>query len=265
MIYNILKCIPMLLVTILILLFWIDPFIAFIATFLGALLIIPSIIAVVCITIASRRMVNKSQKFMFGWGLFIVLFSLVYLTFQYPRQQCDATIMAKHYEEKAKDMEQFISYLDRALDDSASVKLEFEYGKASIFHVAAKGDSVMSCHWDDAEEKKDSLMQVVGLTPVEYDKIHNFLRSLDCIGAEMTKAHLNAETVINFRRVGMGMYSFVLYNTSISSKEKEEFMSNYMYIPYNDKAVFMYQGGGFGRQAFPSEEKEAFLKEHKPW
>lgn len=45
MIYNILKCIPMLLVTILILLFWIDSFIAFIATFLGALLIIPSIIA----------------------------------------------------------------------------------------------------------------------------------------------------------------------------------------------------------------------------
>ena len=265
MINNILKSIPMLLVTMLIVLFWIDPFIAFFAAILGALLFIPSIIAVICITITSRRMENKSQKFMFGWGLFIVLFSIVYLVFQHPRQQCDATIMAKHYEKKAKDMEQFISYLDRALGDSASIQLEFEYGKASIFHVAAKGDSSMSCHWDDAEEKKDSLMQVVGLSPAEYDKIHDYLRSLDCIGVEMTKAHLNAETVINFRRVGLGMYSFVLYSTPISAKEKEEYMSDDMYIPYNDKVVFMYGGGAFGSQAFPSEEKKAFLKEHKPW
>lgn len=255
----------MLLVTILILLFWIDPFIASMAAFWGALLFIPSIIAVICLTITSRRMENKSQKIMFGWGVSIALFFIAYWVFQHPKQQCNATIMAEHYEKHSAELGQFLSFVDRALDDSASVKLEFEYGKASIFHVAAKGDSVMSCHWDDAEEKKDSLMQVVGLTPVEYDKIHNFLRSLDCIGVEMTKAHLNAETVINFRRVGMGMYSFVLYNTSISSKKKEEFMSNYMYIPYNDKAVFMYQGGGFGRQAFPSEEKETFLKEHKPW
>lgn len=255
----------MLLVSILILLFWIDPFIAFMATLLGALFIIPSVVAVIYITIVSRRMENISQKILFGWGIFIILFSLAYLVFQRPRQQCDSTIMAEHYEKKAKDMEQFMSYLNRALDDSTSLQLEFEYGKASIFHVAAKGDSVMSCHWDDAEEKKDSLMQVVGLTSVEYEKIHDYLSSLDCIGVEIKKVHFNKETVIHFRRVGMGMYSFVLYNTPMSTKVKEEYLSNNMYIPYSDKVVFMYGGGAFGRQTFPSEEKKAFLKEHKPW
>lgn len=255
----------MLLVTILILLLWIDTFVSFMVAFLGALLLIPSIIAVIYITIASRRMENKSQKILFGWGIFIILSFIAYWTFQHPKQQCNATIMAEHYEKHSKEMEQFISYLDSALDDSTSVQLEFEFGKASIFHVAAKRDSVWSYHEDDAEEKKDSLMQVIGLTPAEYEKIHDYLSSMDYVGVEMTKSHLNAETVINFRRVGMGMYSYVLYNTPLSTKEKEKYMSDDMYIPYSEKVVFMYGGGAFGRQTFPSEEKEAFLKEHKPW
>lgn len=260
-----LKSLAFLLVTILILLFWIDEFVAFMIAIFGFLLFIPSILAVIYITITSRRLLNKSQKFFFCWGILIGVFLVSYFVFQRPKQQCNANIMAEHYLKHTKEMEDLILYLDKALDDSASIQLEFEFGKASIFHVAAKGDSLMSCHWDDAEEKKDSLMSVVGLSSIEYEKIYDSLHSLDCIGVEMTKAHLNAETIINFRRVGMGMYSFILYSKPMTNKEKEKYMSDEMYIPFSERVVFMYAGGAIGTQTFPKGEKEGFLKDHRPW
>ena len=255
----------MLIVTILIVLFWIDDFVAFMITFFLLFLSIPAIIAAVYFTIKSYRLSNRWQKGLFVWGIFNLLFFLAYLLFRLPTQRCSVPLMAEHYEKNAKEMEELIEYIDKSLDDSTSVHLEFEFGKASIFHVASKGDPFMSCHWDDAEVKKDSLMRVVGLTRDEYDNIHSRLSSIDCIGFEMTKSHLKNETIIHFRRVGLGMYSFILYNRPMNQDEKDNYMNDGQYIPYNEKVIFMYDGGAIGRQVFPNDEKEGFLLRHKPW
>lgn len=262
---NLLKFLSMLIVTVLIVLFWIDDFIAFMIAISLFFLFIPAIIAAIYFTIKSWRLSNRWQKGLFGWGIFNLLFLLAYLVFRLPAQRCSVPLMAEHYEKNAKNMEELIEYIDKALDDSAAICLEFEHGKASIFHVASKGDSLMSCHWDDAEMKKDSLMKVVGLTRDEYESIYSRLRSIDCIGFEMNKSHLKNETIINFRRVGMGMYSFVLYNSPMNQDEKDKYLNDGQYIPYNEMVVFMYGGGAFGLQTFPNEEKETFLLKHKPW
>ena len=262
---NILKFLPMLIVTILIVLFWLDDFVAFMITIFLFFLFIPAIIAAVYFTIKSYRLSNRWQKGLFVWGIFNLLFFFTYLSFRLPTQRCSATLMAEHYEKNAKEMEEVIEYIDKSLDDSTSIQLEFEHGKASIFHVASKVDPFISCHWDDAEVKKDSLMRVVGLTSDEYDNIHSRLSSIDCIGFKMSKSHLKNETIINFRRVGMGMYSFILYNRPMNQDEKDNYMNDGQYIPYNEKVVFMYDGGAIGRQVFPNDEKEGFLLRHKPW
>ena len=143
---NILKFLPMLIVTILIVLFWLDDFVAFMITIFLFFLFIPAIIAAVYFTIKSYRLSNRWQKGLFVWGIFNLLFFFTYLSFRLPTQRCSATLMAEHYEKNAKEMEEVIEYIDKSLDDSTSIQLEFEHGKASIFHVASKVDPFISCH-----------------------------------------------------------------------------------------------------------------------
>lgn len=262
---NVLKVIPMLLITALLVLFWIDDFAGVMVAALFFWLFIPALIAAVYFMIKSRRLSNVSQKILFGLGIFNILFLITYCAVRVPMQRCDAETMAKHYEKHGEEMELLASYLDKALDDSACVHLEFENGKASIFHVSAKGDSLLSQHWDDAETKKDSLMNVVGLTLEEYHEIRNRLKDVGCIGITMYKPHLNEGVEINFRRIGMGMYSYILYNRPLTQEEKDHYMNNAMYIPYSEKTIFLYGGGAFGSQHFPDKEKEKFLRTHKPW
>lgn len=260
---NIIKSIAMLLVTFLILLFWINDFYGRLALVFGCLAFVPAIIGAIVIMIRSRKMANKSQKFFFAWGILNVVFFVAFFVLQRPIQQCNADIMAEHYEKHAKEMKDFISYLDHALDDSVAMRLEFEYGTVSMFHVAAKGDSLMSTHWGDAEEKKDSLMSVVGLTQTEYDKIRDYLHSLGCIGVEISTMPNRTCTYIFFRRVGMGMYSFYLFDKPMSQEYKDYYMNAHSCVPYNDKVVFIYGGGAIGSDVFSG--KEDFLKKHKPW
>ncbi len=260
---NILKGFAMLLVTILIFLFWINDYYGWLALVFGCLVFIPAIIASIIIMFRSRRIANKIQKFFLAWGILNVVFLVVFFLFRHPQQQCNADIMAEHYDNHAKEMEDFISYLDNALDDSVAIRLEFEYGTASMFHVAAKGDSLMSTHWGDAEEKKDSLMSVVGLTRTEYDQIRDNLHSLGCIGIEISTMPNRTCSYIFFRRVGMGMYSFYLFDKPMSQEDKDYYMHDYSCVPYNEKVVFVYGGGAIGSGIF--QGKDDFLKKHKPW
>ena len=260
---NILKGLAMLLVTILILLFWQNEFYGRLALVFGCLAFVPAIIGAIVIMIRSRKMANKSQKFFLAWGILNVVFLIAYFVFRYPEQQCNADVMAEHYEKHANELDEFISYLDNALDDSVTMRLEFEFGKATMFHVAAKGDSLMFTHWGDAEEKKDSLMSVVGLTPAEYDKLRDYLHSLGCIGVEISTMPDRACTDIFFRRVRMGMYRFCLFDKPMSQEDKDYYMNAYSCVPYSDKVVFIYGGGAIGSDIFSG--KDDFLKKHKPW
>lgn len=263
---HIWKIIPMLLVTSLICMFWLDDFIAILVFALCFYIFVPSIIASVFITLFSCRLANRWQKYLFGWGIFNLLFFLAYLTFSSPSKDCNAFLMAEHYKENVREMEEFLQYVDEALDDSASIHLEFEEGEPVIFHVAAKGDTEMSYHWRGAAERnKEMLMKTVGLTQEEYENIRKRLNKMDCIGFEMFSSHRADKSILYFKRVLAGMYSFVLYHRPINQDEKDEYMRDWQYIPYNEQVIFMYGGGAFGPQTFPKEEREDFLLKHKPW
>ena len=263
---NVLKFIPMLCVTFLILCFWLHPFWGLLALFGFCWLFIPAIIVSIYFTIASCRLRDRWQKGLFAWGMFNVMFFGASLIHESRIQQCDAFFMAKHYEKNKKEMEELVEYADRALDDSTYVDLEFEDGEAAIFHVSSKGNSNIASYWnDEAEQKKDSLMSVVGLTPEEYGNIRQRLDRIGCIGIKKDTSHPNGKTTLYFCRVGMGRYSFILFDNPINQEEKDEFMKSYEYIPYSDRVIFQYGGGAFGKQYFTKEEREEFLSKHQPW
>ena len=263
---NLWKFIPAFLVTILIYLNLVDGFVALVVFLVFCWLFVPAIIVSIYFTIASCRLRDRWQKGLFAWGVFNVLFFGASLIHESRIQQCDAFFMAKHYEKNKKEMEELVEYTDRALDDSIYVHLEFEGGEVAMFHISSKGDSYIRQSWnDEAVRRKDSLMRVVGLTPEEYGNIRQRLDRIDCIGIAKDTSHPNGKTVIYFRRVGMGMYSFILFNNPINQEEKDEFMKSYEYIPYSDRVIFQYGGGVFGKQYFTKEEREEFLSKHQPW
>ena len=263
---NVLKFIPMLCVSFLILCFWLNPFLGMLSLLGFCWLFVPAIIVSIYFTIASCRLRDRWQKWLFAWGMFNVLFFGASLIHESRIQQCDAFFMAKHYEKNKKEMEELVEYTDRALDDSIYVHLEFEGGEVAMFHISSKGDSYIRQSWnDEAVRRKDSLMKVVGLTPEEYGSIRQRLDRIDCIGIAKDTSHPNGKTVIYFRRVGMGMYSFILFDNPINQEEKDRFMKGGEYIPYSDRVIFQYGGGAFGKQYFTTEEREEFLSKHQPW
>ena len=263
---NVLKFIPMLCVSFLILCFWLNPFLGMLSLLGFCWLFVPAIIVSIYFTIASCRLRDRWQKGLFAWGMFNVLFFGASLIHESRIQQCDAFFMAKHYEKNKKEMEELVEYTDRALDDSIYVHLEFESGEVAMFHISSKGDSYIRQSWnDEAVRRKDSLMRVVGLTPEEYGNIRQRLDRIDCIGIAKDTSHPNGKTVIYFRRVGMGMYSFILFDNPINQEEKDRFVKGGEYIPYSDRVIFQYGGGAFGKQYFTTEEREEFLSKHQPW
>lgn len=260
------KFIPMLCVTFLIHCFWIDRLTAYMILMAFCWWFGPTIIMSIYFTIASCRLRDRWQKGLFAWGMFNVLFLSVALIYEPWIQHFDAFRMSQVYEINKEKMEELVEYTDQALDDSTYVKLEFEDGEAAIFHVSSKGDSYIRQSWNDqAERRKDSLMKVVGLTPEEYEEISHRLDRMGCIGIAKDTSHPNGKTIIYFCRVGMGMYSFILFDNPISQEEKDEFMKSYEYIPYSDRVIFQYGGGAFGKQYFTKEEREEFLSKHQPW
>ena len=263
---NQVKFIPMFLVTFLVLCFWLNFFLGTLLLFGYCWVFIPAIIVSIYFTIASCRLRDRWQKGLFAWGVFNVLLFWACWEYEPSMQECDAFFMAEHYEKNKKEMEELVEYADRALDDSAYVDLEFEDGEAAIFHVLSKGDSCIRQNWDVmAMLKKNSLMKDIGLTPDEYEDICQRLDRIGCIGIKKDTSHPNGKTTLYFCRVGMGRYSFILFDNPINQEEKDEFMKSYEYIPYSDRVIFQYGGGAFGKQYFTTEEREEFLSKHQPW
>ena len=105
-------------------------------------------------------------------------------------------------------------------------------------------------------------MSVVGLTEEEYDGIRSRLKAMGCIGLEASRNYPEY-TSIWFRRVGAGMYSYILHPQPFTDDEKEKILEDYTICPYNDHVLFEYGGPAWGSDNFPQKDK--YLKKHKPW
>ena len=210
--------------------------------------------------IKSCRFETVWHKVMFVCGIATFLLFIACSLIPNPKSSCNPDIMAKHYEEHKAEMREFCDYMQSVLDDSTAIQLEFEGNKQGIFRV--KSADSYSFSWGvDSDSKRDSLMQVVGLTEEEYVNIRKKLKTMGCIGVEASRNYPES-TEIWFRRIGLGKYDFVLYNRPMTKEEKENALNSYILIPYDDSTLFQYGGGAIGKQEFTTEEREAFLKKH---
>lgn len=266
-IFGILKLIPFAVVTAVIVLFWVDDFLGFVISLIFSWIPPLAIGLSIVFFIMGLRWRDIWQRIAVIWGGINVLLVVIYVLAVAPERRCNPDIMAKHYEKHHTEMEELHRYLQSAVADSCAVTLEFKGNRLEMFHVCAgEGDEQhYSNFWnEEAREKRDSLMCVVGLTQEEYDGIRQRLKKMGCVGIEYSQTTPDL-VKIWFRRVGMGRYDYIINSRSMTDEEKSTAMENLDLIPYNDHCTFQYGGGAIGPQTFSQEEKEDFLKRHKPW
>ena len=239
-----------------------DPFMAGLLSVFGCWFVWPLIVWANIVFLQSFWKKGLLWKIYKIWGCAILL--LVGAYFISPTRlgnECNPDIMAEHYDDNESAFQDLINYTNQSLDKGAEMRLEFEHGDISIFHVRSN-DSIWSCHWDvTSEEKIDSLMQVVGLDQEELKNIRRKLRKLGCISIETATTHSDYAD-IGFRRVGLGKYSYRIYNRSMNPEEKKEYDEDPMFIPYTDRVVFEYGGGAIGPQSFGEDIKKDFMEKH---
>lgn len=154
-----------------------------------------------------------------------------------PEPKCDADIMAEHYERYGDSMRKLIVDTKAILPDTASLHMEFEN---------LKGISKSTC-----------------LNKYQSAKLRKQLKDVGCIGMDIYQQHLGkiSYSALRFRRIGMGMYSFRLYDNALTLQEIDRLNNNECLIVYNDSTVFEFGGGAFGIQFFVGKE-EFLIRQH---
>ena len=59
---------------------------------------------------------------------------------------------------------------------------------------------------------------------------------------------------IGYARSGMGKYSYLIFDKSLTEEEKDKYNNGCEYIFYKDNIVLEYGGGAIGSQCFPDIE-----------
>ena len=172
--------------------------------------------------------------------------------------------MAEYYENHAKDFDDLIQSVDEAINDSTSISFDVDFGKISRFSVTSKKDTLTYDSFIHPKQRIDTLMDAIGLTDLEFQNICTRLKDLDCSGIHMNKPYLDDSIVVVFRSYGLSTNAFLFFYRPLTQEEKNKFMCDDRFIPYNEKVILRHTAT-VGAETFSKEEKDAFLKNHKPW
>jgi len=264
-IFGILKLIPFAVVTVMIVLFWVDDFLGFLISFFFCWVTLPAIGFSIAFFIMGLRWRDIWQRIAVIWGGINVLLVVVYAFAVAPDRRCNPDIMAKHYDKHHTEMEELRQYMHSALNDSCVVNLEFKGDTLIRFYAGNYHDS-FDYRDEEAVAHQKMMMSIVGLTQDEFDEIQQRLNSIGCIGVRYDQ-YDSGRINLDLCRDRWGCYSYVLRNYPIKAEQRDAVVSDSRFIPYNEYCTFVYDGsaGAFDSGGFSETEKRSFLKKHKPW
>lgn len=250
---QLLHYIPIVIVALFLLVNYVDPFIGSLVTLLLFWIIVAVLVWLVFVLFQSWKIGGVHRKVIFcAFGLEILAF-VMFILIRIPAYECDPDKMLAHYEKNKAGMEELIAFTKSALNDGQQMRLEFEYGKISMFHTSTKS------HWEVDKKLKYEIMSELGLDNEEFNSIKRQLKSIHCISVD---TNFPAYCDIGFKRVGFGMYSYRLYLNPMGDEVIKDALSDGHFIPYNETTLLMYGGGAVGPDTFGRETKEDFLRRH---
>ena len=116
-------------------------------------------------------------------------------------------------------------------------------------NVLKRNDNLelVSQNWNLKPNSKelDEILKTLNWTSQTLMEIKKLLKEANCISIENGKV-----TTIGFARSGMGLYSYKIFETELTPKQKAEYNNGCEYIYYKDKIVLEYGGGAVGPQCF---------------
>lgn len=211
--------------------------VAFLAVFLFSFITIPLVCFWIYSFVKAVRQRTKTDRILLWFHItdLLLLGGIVYL-FNRPPQKCDAFIMAEHYENADGFwMKSVTESYRRTMPEKSRL----------VFEI-------------DGFEKRN---KVDCLSDRELKKLKSDLEDLGCIGIEVNNYSRPNYSTLRFRRIGMGMWLYRLYDKPLTSQQQDSINANECLIVYNDSTVFEFWGGVFGTQVFVG--KDEFLKSRK--
>ena len=155
----------------------------------------------------------------------LLLLGLIICLDNSPTRDCSAEIMAEHYEKYDNEMRNVAKQAREMIPDCGG-EIVYEFG-----------DSIYVSH-----------------NPVPSDnqlfRLKEQLENVGCIGIVTDNRGERDYTTLRFRRKGMGLYSFRLYDEPLTRKQQDSLNANDCLIVYNDSTVFEFGSGVLGAQFF---------------
>lgn len=180
---------------------------------------------------------TKEDKIFLTVQIFdLVMLGTAALLISRPSLNCNADTMAEYYDEdNGFWMRDIVARYRDMLPDSTRLYFEIDYDKESHPYDLSDEDT---------------------------ERLRKELKDHGCIGIDVDNYTNWGYSRIWFRRVGMGMYSFRLYDKPLTIDQQDSINNDYHLIVYNDSTVFEYGGGAFGGDSFVGK-KEFMEKLHK--
>lgn len=161
------------------------------------------------------------------------------------------TELKEHFELKKTEIYELKRYFKSIVPKDKSVYIEFDddntlnrFGFSNLADDRYEGGVA---EWDiDTDTKHtDSLIQLLGWDRTTLIKLKEKLDVADCIGISSREP-----VEINFKRYGMGMYSFIVFDKPMNDSLKAQYNDGCTFIYVNSRLALEYSGGAIGGQCF---------------
>ena len=172
--------------------------------------------------------------------------------------------METKYESINNELENLSSYLNDHLKDGKNILLRFDSKGVNMFYVADSSDyySRVGYYRDELNAQRiDSLCRLAGLDIEAFEHIRKTLKDIGCISAN---THFPDYCDFGYKRVNLVTYSFRLLTDYAPKETMNRFIEDEECIPYDDKCLFLFQGGVAGPQAWDYEVKRRYM-ESRHW
>lgn len=161
------------------------------------------------------------------------------------------------YNSKSKEIDEVIRYFKKITPKNKYVEIEFtnddELDRLSISPndtTQGANQAVEFQGWNlpVSSRKTDSVIATLHWTPNILTTLKEKLDEADCISISNTYP-----IIMGFKRNGLGMYSFDIYDASDTTNHGKQLNDDCTYIYINKRLVLEYGGGAIGPQCFPKQ------------
>ena len=158
--------------------------------------------------------------------------------------------LTSNYEAKSTNIRNLEDFVSSRLPSNKSVEIEFENYSISRFHVKKdeKYDPNLDIYTNSVEE--EDLLKELNWTYETIDSLKDKLDEANCISIRSGNP-----CQIGFRRHGMGMYFYNLFENPVPDSLKAEYNDSCIYILYKKDVAMEWGGGAVGVQCFPEFRK----------